>query len=308
MTVLYHHYLILWQHIDASHQWDPVLCHTQNPIQSDASFAEQQIAIKVATGAIDRYASVEHSHLSTKNIGIRGFPGGGKTWCAMYCLLYALSKGLNCLSTAVMAKRATQLGGTHWHKFFCLPTERRLTPHRVAEVAINKLTLDKVKYNAVMTLDIIMADEFGQLSAEFISAIDIILRNLRKSNTIFGGVLIIGTLDHTQIQPWEGRPFLTSPQLIPTFTMVNLEHSVRTSNANLQRIQQIARMNYRDLTRSTDLIDEFITLASNIFTFVDDWNDPCIVPSTFRIYSKQVPAVDAARETMYEETYLIKTT
>ena len=281
---------------DDPFQWDPIASHTQHTSQSVESFTEQKIAITVTINAIDRYASLSSNNLSVKNIGIRGFPGGGKTWCGMYCLLYAMSKGLNCLPTAVMAKRATQLGGTHWHKFFCLPVEKRLTPHRIAEQAINKLLFDKVRYNAVMTLDVILADEFGQLSAEFISAIDIILRNLRKSNTIFGGVLIIGTLDHTQIQPWEGRPFLTSPQIIPTFTMVNLEYSVRTNNVHSQRIQTIARMNYRHLMENPLLVTEFSELASTHFTFVENWEDRKIVPSTFRVYSKRVPAVDAAKE------------
>lgn len=277
-------------------EWNPIQCHIQNPIQSNESYVEQQLAIRITVEAIDDYCSLSGNRLSTKNIGIRGFPGGGKTWCSMYCILYALSKGLNCLATAVMAKRATQLGGSHWHKFFCLPVEKRITPHRLAELAINKLLHDKVRHNAVMTLDVILADEFGQLSSEFISAIDIILRNLRRSNTMFGGVLIIGTLDHTQIQPWEGRPFLTSPQIIPTFKMVNLKHSVRTNNVSSQRIQTIARMNYRDLKANPGLVDEFISLASENFTFVTDWNDPNIVPSTFRVYSKRVPAVDAAKE------------
>ena len=53
----------------------------------------------------------------------------------------------------------------------------------------------------------ILADEFGQLSSEFIGTIDIILCHLKRSNLMFGGVLLIGTLDHTQIQPWKGRPF-----------------------------------------------------------------------------------------------------
>ena len=280
------------------YEWDPVACHKKNPIQSMESYEEQQLAIKLTTRAIDRYTSFSSNHLCTKNIGIRGFPGGGKTWCSMYCILYALSKGLNCLATAVMAKRATQLGGTHWHKFFCIPVEKRLSPHRMAELAINKLTYNKVRHNAVLTLDVILADEFGQLSAEFISAIDIILRNVRNSNTIFGGVLIIGTLDHTQIQPWEGRPFLTSPQIIPTFEMVNLCHSIRTNNESSQRIQTIARLNYRNFKDDPSLIDEFIDLASRTFTFVDNWENEHIVPSTFRVYSKRVPAVDAAKEFM----------
>jgi hypothetical protein len=41
-----------------------------------------------------------------------------------------------------------------------------------------------------------------------------------------GGVLLIGTLDHLQIQPINGRPFLTANAIIPGFKMIALKHSV----------------------------------------------------------------------------------
>ena len=47
--------------------------------------------------------------------------------------MYALSQGLFALSTAVLAKRAIQLGGTHWHVLFCLNTDDSLTSHRKAD-------------------------------------------------------------------------------------------------------------------------------------------------------------------------------
>ena len=55
-----------------------------------------------------------------------------------YCALYAVSKGLRVTTTAMMAKRALQIGGTHWHKILILPTEKTLNPHRLAELSIIK--------------------------------------------------------------------------------------------------------------------------------------------------------------------------
>ena len=69
----------------------------------------------------------------------------------------------------------------------------------------------------------------GQLAADFIATIDIILRRLRNNCLYLGGVLLISTLDHTQIQAIDSRPFLTSSNIIPMFTMIALEHSVRAS-------------------------------------------------------------------------------
>ena len=78
----------------------------------------------------------------------------------------------------------------------------------------------------ILSLHILFTDELGQLSAEDISLYDIILRNVRKSTVFMGGLLVIGTLDHLQIQPIVGRPFLTANCVIPCFKMVSLQHSV----------------------------------------------------------------------------------
>jgi hypothetical protein len=183
--------------------WDPVNVLRRSRHQSLASFNEQKLAIEVAIASIDKYKDINLAATVTKNVGIRGFPGGGKTWCCMYVALYAMSQGLDVLATAIMAKRATALGGTHWHRFFGLPIDAKLTPQRMAELALNKIANNPQLRNAIMSLDVIIADELGQLSAEFVATINIILCKLRGTTTLFGGILLIGSLDHTQIQPWE---------------------------------------------------------------------------------------------------------
>ena len=79
--------------------------------------------------------------------------------------------------------------------------------------------------------------------------------------------------------------------------MVALKHSVRASgDAAFQRIQEIARYTYRTFEENPDLIEEFIELCSENFTFVNDWDDDQIPASTMRLYSKRVPAKDAAKQ------------
>ena len=89
------------------------------------------------------------------------------------------------------------------------------------------------------------------MAADFIAIIDIILRLIRDNSLYLGGVLIICTLDHTQIQAIDNRPFLTLSHIISCFSMVMLEHSVR-ANGDLpfQRIQQICHYNYTKLEDS----------------------------------------------------------
>jgi hypothetical protein len=157
---------------------------------------------------------------------------------------------------------------------------------------------DPKKLNTLLTLDVLLCDEMGQVSAEFLSIIDIIMRRLRSNNIFLGGLLIICTLDHTQIQLVKGRPFLTSTHIIPCFKMVSFVNSIRASgDAAFQKIQELARFNYIIFEEEPDLIDEFVRLlVSENFTFIDNWNDEQITPSTYRLYGRRVPAKEAARQ------------
>ena len=55
--------------------------------------------------------------------------------------------------------------------------------------------------HVILTMDILNVDEFASLSAQEVSAMDITLRILRKSHIPFGGLLLVETMDHKQIQP-----------------------------------------------------------------------------------------------------------
>ena len=124
--------------------------------------------------------------------------------------------------------------------------------------------------------------------------LDIILQKVKKSNIYIGGVLLIFTMDHLQIKPINGRPFLTSANIISCFKMVNLQHSMQAWDD--QRYQQIGQMHYREFERNPHLIDEFVQLCSDSFTFVDSWDDDIMHTGTMRLYSKNVPAQNVARQ------------
>ena len=142
----------------------------------------------------------------------------------------------------MVCKRALQLGGIHAHKIWSLPTDDNMTPHRRAELAILKLLRDPKKIDFLCTVNVLFFDEMGQCSAEYLSTFDIIMRRVRNSNIFCGGILILFSIDHFQIQPISGRSFLTSCHIVPCFKMVLLKHSVRAANdAHFERIQETAR-------------------------------------------------------------------
>ena len=85
------------------------------------------------------------------------------------------------------------------------------------------------KVNLLRILDVLFFDEIGQLPAELFSSLEIIFRRIRGNNIFMGGVVIISTMDHSQLPPVTGRPFLLSTHVITCFKMVKLESSVRAA-------------------------------------------------------------------------------
>lgn len=278
-------------------EWDAVESMSKYDQQSQESYEEQKIAVMTAVDAIDSITDFTRQSSFTKHVGIRGFPGGGKTWCMMYCVLYAISKGLRLTTTALMAKRSLQLGNSHFHKIFMLPTESKYSSSQQADIAILRILRDPKKLHFLQSVNILFCDEMGQISAELLGTVDLILKRIRNSNVHMGGVLLIFTFDHTQIQPIGGRPFLTSSQIIPCFRTIALEHSVRASqDLDFKRVQEIARLPHHVLKDDPNLIVEFEELCRRIFTFVPNWDDDEITHSTVRLYSKKIPAKEASNE------------
>ena len=178
-----------------------------------------------------------------------------------------MSQGLRVMSSSLMAVRSNAIGGYHLHRLFQWEVNKSANLFRLAEVSgviglllcryltlilitrrFFQLALDKLhrKSNIVflhfiLTMDVLVLDEVGQLSAQQLALIDIIFRHARNSSLPFGGVLIIGTFDHAQLGAIEGLPFLLSTHILTDFTLVRLEHSVRAAN---DPILQVSTLKY----------------------------------------------------------------
>ena len=130
---------------------------------------------------------------------------------------------------------------------FCLPTEINVSPHQMVDLAITQLLRNPVKLNTLRMLTIIFLDKLGQLSAEILFVLDIILRQIRDSNIFVRGILVAVTLYHTQLQPVKGRLFLLSSHAISYFQMIKLSNSIRVcGDALFLRITYISRMYYQN--------------------------------------------------------------
>lgn len=267
----------------------------RSPRQSIASYNEQLAVQARAIRHIDTYCSA--STTAAKNLLIAGPPGVGKTFCMAHSIIYCLSKGLLPMTTAMLADRAFMLGGRHLHMLFKLRVRDRGPPHRLAELAVISLQKKPELFEFIRRLDVLFVDECGQVSAELLSVLDIIVRKVRDSSLFMGGILVIGTIDQVQLQPIRGLPFLLSPYVLTTFSMVVLREYVRCSKCLvLQEINEICRafpqtdLEWKKLTRRLRY------LLSTFCTFVDSWDSSLITDSVLRIFPKREDANRAVKK------------
>jgi predicted GIY-YIG superfamily endonuclease len=272
--------------------WNPVLPKT--PRQSLASYSEQQCIQKRGMLHIDTYCAP--GTRAAKNLLIAGPPGVGKTHCLGHSIIYSLCKGLNAVTTAVLADRAFMLGGMHIHKLFKLPVRDGGSPHRLAELAVISLQKKPEFFQFLRRLDVMFVDECGQVSAELLSVLDIVIRKIRDSSLFMGGVLLIGTIDQVQLRPINGLPFLLSPYILTTFSLTVLKEYVRCAKCNvLQEMNELARTFPRSKEEFRKVRDRLKYLMSRYCTFVDTWDSPIVTDSVLRIFPRREETASAVR-------------
>ena len=293
-------------------EWDPIKNFVKTNVQTQDSHQEQLSAIKTITKAIDRYCEIENNDTYVKCQIICGFPGSGKTFIELYMALYAISKGLRICMSSVMCKRSISLGGTHIHLLFGLTVAKNTTINRSVELALINLLNNNEKLLFLRTLNVLFLDEIGQISTELLCIMDIILRRIRDNDIFMGGILVIGTLDHKQLPPVQGHPFLTSPHVFSSYEFSMLKKSVRANgDPNHQRVQEIIRTHRSRHTK--EVLEELEILISEYYTFVETWNDPIITPDVFRAYGKKLPAnaacmnyIEQVKNQLNEDQYIIQ--
>jgi hypothetical protein len=278
----------------------------RSPNQSQASYEEQKLAFQLIEYTVQKKNNaVQGRSISNyvKNAVVHGAPGSGKTFVGMVAILYCICNGLRVIPTALQAARAVVIGGIHVHPLFCLPVNRnknaKLNPTRIAELALQKIMNNPRILYTLLTVEVIFLDEAGQLAAEILHAIDIILRTIRKSTALYGGVTIIATMDHTQLQPIKNTPFLCSSHILGGYTFVKLQRSVRAHNdPDLQIIQALTREDPFELQRNPDKKRTWFRILRRILTCVPSLDDNRITANARVVFSRKV----LARELVERQT------
>ena len=228
---------------DSPLEWDPVRAFSRYNGQSQQSFEEQSMVVRVMCRSMTKHSRQfgPATNTYTKGTIVHGAPRSGKLHASLFNCLYAMMLGLRVMATALMGVRGNVLGGVHLNHLFWLTVRKRGNPYRLAELALDKLhQKSNLKYlHVLLTMDVLLLDECSQLSAQQISILGIILCIARNSKLPFGGVHILGTMDHAHLGCIEGWLFLLSSCVITDFVLIQLCNSVRAhGNPNFQRMQE----------------------------------------------------------------------
>ena len=212
-----------------------------------------------------------------------------------YCLIHFFSKGFFGLPKYAMSRRSVFLGSKNIDHMFCLPFDNNgMSPYHIAELAIARLQHLPENFNMLLILDVLFLDEISQLPSEMLSTLSIILRRVRNTDIFIGGVIIISTMDHTQLQHINGRAFTISTQVITCFKMVTLQLSVQADgDVDFQRLQEIIHMHYSKYIEYPELLGDLRVLLCNFPTYVQTWTSSQIYTDTYRLYGRRTTANEA---------------
>jgi hypothetical protein len=195
--------------------WNLTGIITQHDQQSDESYQEQVFAINVFKSTIDKYInppSIDGTSMThTKGVIICGGPVMGKTYVPKLAVLYAICSGMKIISTSILGIHASDLGGTHLHSQFCwTPQKHESTPYKTALLALNRTLSKPLLHHIILALDALFIDKIGILSNKQLAVLDIMFGKCHNSPSLFGGHLILGSLDPRRIGIIKAMPLLTS--------------------------------------------------------------------------------------------------
>ena len=278
---------------DPQYQWRP---HLQRlPEQTLSSYSEQITALNDICALIDHL--VEDSPNSVRCPILLGPPGAGKTFIMIACVIYALKRNLNVCLTALTGERALQMGGQHIHQLFCINeigSGATTNANRIAENALVTLNRSPEKRAILLSMNVLAIEEIGLISLETLTAINIILKRLRKSNVPFGGVLVICTGDPRQLQPVSGNAVWGSTHIFTTFRIYLLKEYIRSmEDKNLMdalKLLQKVTLSEEEKEEFANIIEQHLPLENCVDSFSK------VPPNATRVVSTNKAVQDISDE------------
>ena len=134
------------------------------------------------------------------NVFLTGEPGSGKTHTINQYVTYLRSAGIEPAITASTGIAATHIGGYTIHSWSGIGIRRELTTYDLDHIGQNKNVVRRVGSTRILIID-----EVSMLSAETLSMVDAVCRELRRTEEPFGGLQVILVGDFFQLPPISRR-------------------------------------------------------------------------------------------------------
>jgi len=164
------------------------------------------------------------SVISGRNVLLTGPAGTGKSYSLAHIVSWAHSHGKNIGVTASTGLAAFLIGGRTIHSFLGIGLAK--VP---AEIIAQKIQFkNKMIYNKLRLLDILVVDEVSMLDADLLDYISKYLSLVKKNPAPFGGIQVVLCGDFCQLPPVAGEfCFVSAIWDASSFVKVILEDLVR---------------------------------------------------------------------------------
>lgn len=130
------------------------------------------------------------------NVFLTGEPGAGKTHVINQYIAWLEAAGLKVAVTASTGIAATHIGGVTIHSWSGLGIRDQLTPYDLDQIGSNEKVVKRAKAAHVLIID-----EISMLDGKVLDMVDQVLRTVRQSNEVFGGVQMVVVGDFFQLPP-----------------------------------------------------------------------------------------------------------
>lgn len=135
------------------------------------------------------------------NVFLTGEPGSGKTYTINQYVSYLREHGVAAAITASTGIAATHIGGMTVHSWSGIGIKDSLDKYELDRVANNKYV-----FNRIDRAKVLIIDEVSMLSADTLSMVDAVCREVKRNTLPFGGLQVILVGDFFQLPPVQKTP------------------------------------------------------------------------------------------------------
>lgn len=130
------------------------------------------------------------------NVFLTGEPGAGKTYVINQYIAWLEAAGLSVAVTASTGIAATHIGGMTIHSWSGIGIKDSLSPYDLEQITTKERIVKRAKAAQVLVID-----EISMLDGKVLDMVDQVLRTVRQSTEVFGGIQVVCIGDFFQLPP-----------------------------------------------------------------------------------------------------------